>query len=120
MKTYKLLMPLILFYVVTVSSCDKSELGKQNIHPTPVMVMPSSAKVNEVITVDMSGSYDTDGTIREYAFGIDTKWAITTEWQESALYTLSFDVIGVHTVRGYVEDNIGWSESIQKEILIIE
>ncbi len=92
----------------------------------PVMDCSLSAYTGTIFTVftlDITAS-DADGFISHVMIdvgeGYVTKDIFNSEHTEALTYQLTFDTIGVHTVRAYVVDNDGYSSDIDEMNITIE
>ncbi|MBN2444233.1 MAG: DUF1593 domain-containing protein [Spirochaetales bacterium] len=78
-------------------------------------INPSSAKPNEMVTVDASASYDSDGSITNYEVnwgeGNPTNGAVTSHTYENE---------GTYTITVTVTDNEGKTTALSKEISVKE
>jgi PKD repeat protein len=91
----------------TTTPCSLSTVVK-NIHVNapPVLVwnVPSDIALGELLVLDASGSYDTDGIITEYEWTFDGKKIGTTP-----LVTLPMTIAGNHMIALQISDNSGTS-----------
>jgi hypothetical protein len=90
-----------------------------NQKPTASFSIPTTATVNQLITLDASNSYDSDGSINSY------EWSSSSSAQANFVSTInkttsvSFSQAGNYTISLNVIDNKGDAGTLSKSITII-
>jgi hypothetical protein len=72
---------------------------------------PYYGVVDEEVTVDGSGSTDTDGTVEEYRWDFDNDGTWDADWSSSPTATHTYTVAGDYTVKLEVKDDDGKTDT---------
>ena len=68
---------------------------------------PYNGRPDALVTMDGSGSYDSDGSIVGYRWDFNNDWVYDTDWSISPTVTYSYTSMGYHIVRLQVKDDDG-------------
>lgn len=89
-----------------------------NNPPVATFTAPSSVTVRQEVSLDASGSNDTDGTIVGYRWDFDSNGTFDTDWLATSIITTTFSSVGSSIVTLEVKDNEGAVSSFSNSILI--
>ena len=90
-----------------------------NARPTAALKAPRTAKANKAVTLDASGSKDTDGTIAGYAWDLDGDGSMETDGGGSPTLSTKLSA-GVHHVTVRVTDNGGKRAYASRTIKVVK